>query len=110
MSSLLAALMLLVAIAGKSWSASSASNVKDKTEQATDRTADESATLSELSLHAVVTPAVSFDFQKALFVLPYLFQFSVQEKVAVPLSCRTPFYYFSYFQHIFGHFIAPNAP
>lgn len=110
MSSLLAALMLLVAVAGKSWSVAPDSDVKGKTEQTADKTADDSATLSELSLHAVVTPALSFDFEKALFVLPFLFQYSTQEKVAVPLACRIPFYYFSYFQYIFGHHIAPNAP
>lgn len=106
----MAALMLLVAVAGKSWSVSSISEVKEKTEQTTNKTSDDSASLSELSLHAVVIPAVSFDFEKALFVLPYLFQYSVQQKIAVPLACRIPFYYFSYFQHVFGHHIAPNAP
>jgi hypothetical protein len=103
-------MMLCVAIAGKSWTVSSLPVEKDTSEQTSKSTTDHSTTVSELSLHAVVTPAVSFDFSQSLFVLPYLIQYSIQEKVSVPLACRTPFYYFSYFRHVFGHHIAPNAP
>lgn len=115
LSSLLAALMLLVAVAGKSWSVASPPVEKDKSEQsakkATDRSAtDDTTTVGELSLHAVVTPALSFDFAQSLFVLPHAFLYHFKEKVAIPLAARTPFYYFSYFRHVFGHHIAPNAP
>ncbi|TDB63781.1 hypothetical protein [Arundinibacter roseus] len=111
MSSLLAALMLIVAVAGKSWTVPSRVIEKDKTEQTTKNTSSEApVTVSELSLHAVVIPALSFDFAKSLFVLTHVFQYSFEEKIKVPLSCRTPFYYFSYFQYVFGHHIAPNAP
>lgn len=110
MGSLLAALMLFVAVAGKSWTASSNSVEKDKTEQTTKNSGDPSATVSELSFHAVVTPAITFGFAQVFFILPHAFQYNLLEKVAVPLACRIPFYYFSYFQHVFGHHIAPNAP
>ena len=107
--------MLLVAVAGKSWSGASLPVEKDKSEQSSkkatdDSAADDTTTVSELSLHAVVTPALSFDFAKSLFVLPRAFLYQFKEKVALPLAACTSFYYFSYFRHVFGHHIAPNGP
>lgn len=107
--------MLLVAVAGKSWSVVSLPVGKDKTEQSSKKTADRSATdgsttVSELSLHAVVTPALSFDFAQSLFVPPQTSPYLFKEKTAVPLAGHTSFYYFAYFRKIFGHHIAPNAP
>ena len=107
--------MLLVAVAGKSWSVASLPFEKDKTEQSSKKVtdgsaADDTTTVSELSLHAVVTPALSFDFAQSLFALPHPFLYHFKEKVAIPLAARTSFYYFSYFRHVFGHHIAPNAP
>ncbi|GHB88555.1 hypothetical protein [Persicitalea jodogahamensis] len=119
-SSLLAAMMLMVAIAGKSWTVASSPVEKEKTEHlgrkaksdpATDDSAKgHAATVSELSLHAVVTPALSFDFTQSLFALPQNFIYHFEERVAVPLAARTSYYYFSYFRHVFGHHIAPNGP
>ncbi len=107
--------MLLVAVAGKSWSVASPSVQKGQTEQSADKAkkgsaTDDAATVSELSLHAVVTPALSFDFTKSLFVASHTFLYHFEEKVAIPLAARTSFYFFSYFRHVFGHHIAPNAP
>jgi hypothetical protein len=110
MSSLLAALMLLVAVTGKSWTVPTLPVEKDKTEQPSKKAADKSAIVSELSLHAVVTPAVSFDFEKSLFVLSHVSLYSFREIVKVSSAYQTPFYYFSYFRKVFGHLIAPNAP
>ena len=107
--------MLLVAVAGKSWSVAIPPVQKDTTEQSAEKakkgsTTDGTTTVSELSLHAVVTPALSFDFTQSLFVLPHTFLFHLKEKIDIPLAARTSFYYFSYFRHVFGHHIAPNAP
>lgn len=108
-------MMLLVAVAGKSWTLASLPVEKDKSEQSGKKTTDNStkdapATVSELSLHAVVTPALSFDFTQSLFVLPQNSLYHFEEKTAVPLAARTSYYYFSYFRHVFGHHIAPNGP
>lgn len=107
--------MLLVAVAGKSWSVATPPVQKEQTEQSAkkskkDSAADGSTTVSELSLHAVVTPALSFDFAQSWFALPNTFVYHFKEKAAVSLAARTSFYYFSYFCHVFGHHIAPNAP
>lgn len=102
--------MLVAAVAGKSWTVPSLPVEKDKTEQTSQKATDETATISELSLHAVVTPALSFDFSKSLYVLPHVETYTFQDKEKVPFAHRTLFYYFSYFRKIFGHFIAPNAP
>ena len=110
LSSLLAALVLLVAVAGKSWTVPSLPVEKDKTEQSSKKATEEAPTVSELSLHAVVTPAVSFDFDKSLFVVAHVLSYSIEDNIKVPPLWKTPFYYFSYFQHVFGHHIAPNAP
>ena len=116
LSSLLAALVLLVAVAGKSWSVVSLPAEKEKTEQSSEKdnpsekSTDDKTTVSELSLHAVVTPALSFDFAQSLFVLPHNFLHRLEDKVAIPLAARTSHYYFAYFRHVFGHHIAPNGP
>jgi len=114
-SSLLAAMMLLVAVAGQSWTLTSLPVEKDKSEQSGKETADNSTkdapvTVSELSLHAVVTPALSFAFTQSWFVLPQAFLHRFEEKISVPLAARTSYYYFSYLRHVFGHHIAPNGP
>ncbi len=107
--------MLLVTVAGQSWTMDSLPAEKGKIEQGDKKTTDNStkdapATVSELSLHAVVTPALSFDFTQSWFVLPQTFLYHFEEKIAIPLAARTSYYYFSYFRHVFGHHIAPNGP
>jgi hypothetical protein len=107
--------MLMAAVVGKSWSVAALPVEKGKSEQSSKKTTDGSATddtttVSELSLHAVVTPALSFDFTQSLFVLPHAFLYHFEEKAAISLAARTSFYYFSYFRHVFGHHIAPNGP
>ncbi len=111
-------MLLLVAVAGKSWTLASSPVEKEKTEESgkktkshsTDSTNDDAATVSELSLHAVVTPALSFDFEQSFFTLPQTFLYHFEEKVVIPLAARTSYYYFSYFRYVFGHHIAPNGP
>ena len=108
-------MMLLVAVAGQSWTMASLPVEKDKSETSGKKTTDNStkdapAAVSELSLHAVVTPALSFDFTQSWFVLPQTFLYHFEEKTAIPLAARTSYYYFSYFRHVFGHHIAPNGP
>ncbi len=108
-------MMLLVAVAGKSWSVASLPVEKEKAEQSSskdtsEKSTDDKATVSELSLHAVVIPALSFDFTQSWFVLPQVFLHRFEEKSAIHLAARTSYYYFSYFRHVFGHHIAPNGP
>ncbi len=121
LSTLLAALLLLVAVAGQSWSVISPVAAKAATEQAGKKNAaakdhsankntDEQTTVSALSLHAVVTPALSFDFAQSFFVSPQAYLSHFEIKSIIPLAARVPYYYFSYFRHLFGHHIAPNAP
>lgn len=70
------------------------------------------AQLQAASFEAVAAPAVTIDGGiQTVFLLPAptLIIFLL---LSVPLlRCFTlPHYFFSYFQHVFGHTIAPNAP
>lgn len=63
------------------------------------------------SLIAVVTPAVSFDFIQTAYLLPPPVLVLLLLAVVPLLRIFTiPYFYFSYFRHVFGHYIAPNAP
>lgn len=113
--------MLLVAVAGQSWSVVSPAAKEAATAQTGQKNAatkdnsankatDEPTTVSALSLHAVVTSALSFDFTQSFFLLPQAYLSHFETKSIIPLAARVPYYYFSYFRHLFGHHIAPNAP
>lgn len=62
------------------------------------------------SLEAVVTTAVSFDFSHVMFLLPPPSVLLMVERPMLPRLFEVPYFYFSYFRHIFGHHIASNAP
>lgn len=68
--------------------------------------------LSAASFEAVVTPATSFDFGETVWLLPppVMAVLLLLAAVTVRFVVSEPYFYFSYFRHIFGHFIAPNAP
>lgn len=70
------------------------------------------AQLSAAAFEAVVTPATSFDFGQSIWLLPppVMAVLLLLATVTVRLTLTEPYFYFSYFRHIFGHFIAPNAP
>lgn len=63
------------------------------------------------SLIAVVTPASSFDFTQTAYLLPPpVLLFLLLAVASLRRIFTIPYYYFSYFRYVFGHYIAPNAP
>ncbi|MFD2573321.1 hypothetical protein ACFSUS_21955 [Spirosoma soli] len=70
------------------------------------------AQLSASQFEAVVTPATTIDVgSQTAFLLPAP-TLILLLLLSVPLlrHFTLPHYYFSYFRHVFGHAIAPNAP
>ncbi len=69
------------------------------------------ATVSAAQFEAVVTAAASFDFGPMELLIPAPAVLYLLRLPAPWLPRRqTPHYFFAYFRHVFGHFIAPNAP
>ena len=69
------------------------------------------AQLSAAPADAVVTPAVSFDFGQSIFLIPQpIVLLFLLLTVAILRQFMLPHYFFSYLRHVFGHYIAPNAP
>ncbi len=67
--------------------------------------------LSAAPTDAVVTPAVSFDFGQSIFLVPQPAVLLVLLRtVAILRQFTLPHYFFSCLRHVFGHYIAPNAP
>lgn len=68
--------------------------------------------VSTTAFEAVVTPATSFDFTQTVWLLPppIMAVLLLLASVAVGTVVSPSYFYFSYFRHVFGHFIAPNAP
>lgn len=70
------------------------------------------AQLSAKSMEAVVAPAVQLgDSGQTAFLLPAP-MLTILLLLSVPLlrHFTLPHFYFSFFQHVFGHHIATNAP
>lgn len=68
------------------------------------------AMVSSLSLDAVITPALSFDFcQYFYFIPPAVWQF-VATEVVRELSSERPLFLTTGFARIFGKYIVTNAP
>ena len=68
------------------------------------------ATVSSLSLDAVITPAISFDFSQYFYFLPQQTWSFVQEEAVFEVAFKAPIYLFSCFTRIFGCYIVTNAP
>ena len=66
--------------------------------------------VSALSLNAVITPAISFDFYQYLYFLPQPVWHFVAKKLVVRTAFSEPVYLVSHFQRVFGRFIVTNAP
>lgn len=83
-----------------------------KTASANQTNAPAETQLSAASFEAVVTPATSFDFGETVWLLPppVMAVLLLLAAVTVRFVVSEPYFYFSYFRHVFGHFIAPNAP
>jgi hypothetical protein len=115
----LAGLLLLTATVGPS----NGRTVPVKTAVATQKTAKSgkatkttppkppTATVSEAGFEGLITSAASFDFGPLVLLLPASMTMAWL-RLSVPRLPRrqTPHYFFAYFRHVFGHFIAPNAP
>lgn len=69
------------------------------------------AQLGTTPTDAVVTPAISFDFGQSIFLIPQpIVLLFLLLAVAILRQFTLPHYFFSYLRHVFGHYIAPNAP
>lgn len=82
---------------------------KAKSEKATN---SEQTKLSTAQFEAVVTPAIQLgDSGQSAFLLPApKLIILLLLSVALLHYFTLPHFYFSYFQHVFGHHIATNAP
>jgi len=81
--------------------------------QHSDRTDTPTETqINTAAFEAVVTPATSFDFGETVWLLPppVMAVLLLLAAVTVRLIVSEPYFYFSFFRNVFGHFIAPNAP
>lgn len=82
-----------------------------KSAKAADSHADD-AQLSAAGFEAVAAPAITIDGgSQTVFLLPApTLLFLLLLSVLLLQDFTIPHYYFSYFRHVFGHAIAPNAP
>ncbi|MFN8354630.1 MAG: hypothetical protein U0Y10_09300 [Spirosomataceae bacterium] len=81
---------------------------KAKTEQNSNSTDSKQSVVSELSPMATVAP-IAVDFHQALCFVPAVpLAFPLQQIAA--LTPTKPLFLLSYFQNLFGHHIATNAP
>ncbi len=111
-SAALALLLLITATAGKSLLLSKASVKKPVSEETSKskKSNQERPVVQEMSLVAVVAPAVSFDFEQSFYFLPTIFSIELPGTNALPKRFDIFYYFFSFFRNVFGHFIAINAP
>ena len=118
---LLMAAMLLMVAGVRSWSVdndqehkfsgSSRSAVHDFPQNDDSNSADgNQATVSSLSLDAVITPAISFDFFQYFYFVPQPVWSFIQEEAVFEFAFSEPAYLFSCFNRIFGRYIVTNAP
>ncbi len=110
----LTGILLFLAAGGSSWvTAAPVTKQAVPVSKATGKKAQSKAeTIVKASaLEAVVTPAASFDFGQTVFLLPppSILIISI-EQPARPRPADIPYYFFSYFRHVFGNHIATNAP
>jgi hypothetical protein len=68
------------------------------------------AKVSTLSLNAVITPAISFDFSHYFYFLPQPVWDFVQDEFCSRVAFKESFFLFSYFRRVFGKYIVTNAP
>ena len=62
------------------------------------------------TFEAVVTPAISFDFSQAVYLLPPSVVLLIAKTSSLLRVFEVPYFYFSFFRYVFGHHIAINAP
>ncbi len=108
----LALLLLLTATVGRSMVLHKL-DVKKPVAVKTDKekqAKDERPVIQEMSIEAVVAPAISFDFEQSFYFLPTIFSFELPVVFTLPKRFDVFYYFFSFFRNVFGHFIAINAP
>lgn len=119
--SLMLAIMLLMVAGARSWSdhsdrgsyhgAKAEAVAKDLTKKATAHSGQsEQPEVSALSLNAVITPAISFDFYQFFYFLAQPVWHFVAKKSIVRTAFSEPVFLVSSFQRVFGRFIVTNAP
>lgn len=119
--SLLLAAMLLMVAGARSWSnngdtiqkyAKSAKTISKgmSRDAASDTPDDHQATVSALSLDAVITPAISFDFSHYFYFAPQpVWQFVESQHIA-EVAFQESNFLFSCFSRVFARYIVTNAP
>ena len=110
---LLVSVLLFLAAGGHSLTHVPAKTALAKTEKAakSGKPTPVETQLSAAPTDAVVTPATSFDFGQSIFLIPQpLLVLFLLLAVAILRQFTLPHYFFSYLRHVFGHYIAPNAP
>lgn len=112
--SLMLAALLVLAAGARTWSdhAGQVSHSKaDKTLAQKAPGADsEQAKLSAVSLDAVITPAISFDFAHYFYFTPQPVWHFVASLSVAGTAYQESFFLFTYFHRIFGRYIVTNAP
>ncbi|MFN4144826.1 MAG: hypothetical protein ACK4GN_03305 [Runella sp.] len=108
-SATLAMLLLLLAMVGQ-WVSSSGKVVEKPKAEQSQSDSDEQPVLQELSLEAVVAPALTFDFEQSFYFLPTVLGFTTLSSGLLPKRFAEFYYFFSFFRNVFGHHIATNAP
>lgn len=111
-STALAVLLLVTATVGNALSFRKADVKKSVVEQTTKgkTTNEERPVIQDMSLEAVVAPAISFDFEQSFYFLPSLLSIELPFVSSLPKRFDVFYYFFSFFRNVFGHFIATNAP
>lgn len=111
-SATLALLLVLAATVGKLLLVPKAVAKKPVSEQTSKskKANEERPVVQEMSLEAVVAPAISFDFEQSFYFLPTIFSIEQPGSNALPKRFDVFYYFFSFFRNVFGHFIAINAP
>lgn len=120
--SLLLASMLLMVAGARSWSdnvnsvqkfsQNSKSIAKGiSQEKSTSNTADDQqATVSALSLDAVITPAISFDFSHYFYFAPQPVWHFIESQHIVEVDYQESYFLFTCFSRVFARYIVTNAP
>jgi hypothetical protein len=110
MSVWLAVWLLVLATGGQALSAHKPSAKQETAKNANKPApAQETPSIQALALEAVVSPALSFDFTQEFYFLPNVFSFE-HKTVMLPRCFAIFYFYFSFFRHVFGTYIAINAP
>jgi hypothetical protein len=114
---LVLATMLLMVAGVKSWSVENDSAKAPSSVTKSPLSHDHSTSpddtqpqVTSLSLDAVITPAISFDFCQYFYFLPPAVWTFVRQETVVRYFFKEPFFLVSGFARIFGTYIVTNAP